>query len=394
MNEETKTLCGKTIDEEGNPIEGVQVTLVTRKKHPFLQGPRTNTQGEFELTLESPLPEGTEAFLFHQDYMRLLGPVPGTTDITYQMQKRTQIRGANAPGLAGIRTAFVEQGQEGLTTVIEKTCAEDGSMKFFFEPGCTYRNLPYGERPSGMTAITPAMEVATVPSLEELARELRYNDPVLHHHSPKQTTYRVDEETHLRFFFVPDNFDEAVAFAPLVARYDDTRDPGSKIRHETVCHVSRFGIRSGIGYVSYKVPGPSLDELVIEKGPLPAEEVKKMGRDVAEILPLLEEQGLWHGNLSPLFLYKGEEGYFIPPACPAIYIGEKFGKSHQLQEGFEGDDLFGLGMTLYFAATGRFPTWEDGTLRPTEKGLDDLLSFLLDRENRPTLDDALGKISG
>ena len=57
MNEETKALCGKTIDEEGNPIEGVQVTLVTRKKHPFLQGPKTNTQGEFELTLESPLPE-------------------------------------------------------------------------------------------------------------------------------------------------------------------------------------------------------------------------------------------------------------------------------------------------------------------------------------------------
>ena len=39
------------------------------------------------------------------------------------------------------------------------------------------------------------------------------------------------------------------------------------------------------------------------------------------------------------------------------------------------------------------PTWEEGKLRPTEKGLDDLLEFLLDRENRPSLEDALEKLA-
>lgn len=393
MNEEMAVPRGKVVDEDGNPVAGVQVTLVNGKNRPFHQCRPTGANGEFELNPGVPLPGDAQAFLFHPEHLRLFGPVPGNADITYELKKRTKTRGANAPGLAGIRTAFVETGNNGLTTVIEKTCGEDGSMPFLHEPGCLYRNLPYGEKPSGMTAISPAMEPAPVPSLEDLAKDLRYSDPVLDHHTPRQTTYRVGDDTHLRFFFVPDSFDDAVAFAPLVARYDETRDTGSKIRHDRVCPVARFGIRSGISYVAYKVPGPSIDDLVVEKGPLSADDVKQIGRDVAGVLPLLAEQKLCHGNLTPLFIYKGEEGWSISPACPAISIGEKYERTHHLQEGFEGDDLFGLGATLYFAACGRMPTWEEGKLRPTEKGLDDLLEFLLNRENRPSLEEALEKLA-
>ncbi len=393
MSKEKTIRHGKTVDEEGNPVADVQVTLVNGNNRPFLKCESSNTQGEFELELDDSLPDDSQTFLFHPEYLRVFGPVPGNADITFQMQKRTKNRGVHVPALAGIRTAFLEYGDKGLTTVIEKTSDEKGALSFMFEPGCTYRNLPYGEKASGMTAINASMEPVAVPSLEDLAIDLRYTDPVLHHHSARQTTYRVGDNLHLRFFFVPDSFDDAVSFAPLLGRYDDTRDAGSKIRHEQVCVVSRFGIRSGIGYVAYEVPGPSIDDLIVEKGPLPENEVRKIGQDVAGILPLIAEQELCHGNLTPRFIYKGEEGYHISPACPAVSIGEKYERTHHLQEGFEGDDLFGLGATLYFASSGRMPSWEEGKLRPTEKGLDDLLEFLLDQENRPSLEDALEKLS-
>jgi serine/threonine protein kinase/Tfp pilus assembly protein PilF len=155
------------------------------------------------------------------------------------------------------------------------------------------------------------------------------------------------------------------------------------LRHENVATIYHFGIREETGQFFYAmelVEGETLEERVRRSGPMDARTAIAVGQQVAEALSAAEKRGLVHRDLKPanLMLVNND----LDPAKPVVKVID-FGLAKALtvetdpmaltHGGFVGtpafaspeqfagaaidvrSDIYSLGLTLWFALTGKNP---------------------------------------
>jgi serine/threonine protein kinase len=172
------------------------------------------------------------------------------------------------------------------------------------------------------------------------------------------------------------------------------------------------------------VPAPSLSKLVHECGPLPVAAVRWLAAGCAEALQSIHETGLIHRDLKPSNVLVSLDGPMIidfgvaraveraaltmtrqPVGTPAFMAPEQARDTHQVTP---AADVFALGSTLVFAATGHAPyrgrsvtdvlvklATEPPDLTSVPAQLLDLVSSCLTRDPtaRPTLGELLDELA-
>jgi len=163
------------------------------------------------------------------------------------------------------------------------------------------------------------------------------------------------------------------------------------------------------------VPGPTLQQLVDERGPLPEAALWRLAAGLAEALRAVHAAGLVHRDLKPNNVLAAEDGprvidFGVSRALDATSVtrpGQTFGTppfmSPEQARGHgvgAASDVFSLGGVLCFAATGRAPfgdqnmltvlyriVHEEPNLDGIQGGLRDLITGCLakDPAGRPTL---------
>ena len=152
------------------------------------------------------------------------------------------------------------------------------------------------------------------------------------------------------------------------------------LRHENVATVYHFGIQEETGQCFYAmelIEGETLEERVRRSGPLSVRSTIAIARQVSEALAAAEKHGLVHRDLKPsnLMLVESDLG----PKVKVIDFGLAKALSAQIdpmsltQGGFVGtpafaspeqfnrtaidvrSDIYSLGVTLWFALTGKTP---------------------------------------
>lgn len=129
-------------------------------------------------------------------------------------------------------------------------------------------------------------------------------------------------------------------------------------------------------FVMGYVPGESLAERLHRVGPLPSEAVKRIGREIGWALSYAHERGVVHRDVKPenILLEHGTDraliadfgialrdpaitGHHDPLASGEVAGTARFMAPEQaLGDTVDGrSDLYALGVTLYLAATGRYP---------------------------------------
>lgn len=123
-------------------------------------------------------------------------------------------------------------------------------------------------------------------------------------------------------------------------------------------------------FVMAYVPGETLAERLRRVGPLPADEVQRIGREVGWALAYAHERGVVHRDVKPenILLEQGTDRALIADFGIAVTgtgphaSGEVAGTARYmapeqaLGEAVDGRaDLYALGVTLYLAATGTYP---------------------------------------
>ncbi|WP_232303831.1 serine/threonine-protein kinase [Pseudofrankia sp. DC12] len=127
------------------------------------------------------------------------------------------------------------------------------------------------------------------------------------------------------------------------------------------------------------IPAPNLSAAVRHAGPLPARAVLGLLAGVAEALESIHEAGVIHRDLKPgnvmvaaegplvidFGLARAVEGTGRELSRPGVAVGTPvFMSPEQVENGHIGhaSDIFSLGSTAYFAATGDYPFGGDGTV--------------------------------
>lgn len=123
-------------------------------------------------------------------------------------------------------------------------------------------------------------------------------------------------------------------------------------------------------FVMAYVPGESLADRLRRVGPLPANEVQRIGREIGWALAYAHERGVVHRDVKPenILLEQGSDRALIADFGIAVMddgphaSGEVAGTARYmapeqaLGETIDGRaDLYALGVTLYVAATGTYP---------------------------------------
>ncbi len=132
------------------------------------------------------------------------------------------------------------------------------------------------------------------------------------------------------------------------------------------------------------VPGPSLQKHVQDHGPLPAEDIVRIGQQIARGLAAAHQQGLVHRDIKPanIMLQNDVSRVLITDFGLAraaddaglTQTGWLAGTPHYMSpEQVKGErvddrsDLFSLGSVMYFMATGREPFRGDNTFAVLQK---------------------------
>lgn len=127
------------------------------------------------------------------------------------------------------------------------------------------------------------------------------------------------------------------------------------------------------------IPAPNLSAAVRHAGPLPARTVLGLLAGVAEALESIHQAGVIHRDLKPgnvmvaaegplvidFGLARATEGTSRELSRPGVAVGTPvFMSPEQVENGQVGraSDIFSLGSTAYFAATGDYPFGGDGTV--------------------------------
>ena len=177
--------------------------------------------------------------------------------------------------------------------------------------------------------------------------------------------------------------------------------------------------------VTAYIPGPSLNEAVLERGPFGLTQARTLGAGLAEGLAAIHACGLVHRDLKPSNVILAEDGpriidFGIARAAEAsrmttagLVVGTY---SYMSPEQVAGEvagpasDVFSLGCTMAFAVTARAPFGDESIVSvvrrisseppdlagvPEENGFRQLLSECLAKlpDDRPSLDDILGRLT-
>ncbi|GAA4563869.1 serine/threonine-protein kinase [Planotetraspora kaengkrachanensis] len=127
------------------------------------------------------------------------------------------------------------------------------------------------------------------------------------------------------------------------------------------------------------IPGPSLAQAVTELGPLPVDTVRVLVAGVAEALQAIHRAGIVHRDLKPANVLLAPDGPRVidfgiaraADSTPLTRTGRRIGSPRFMspeqasgESATTASDIFALGSTAYFAATGRTPFGEgpDATL--------------------------------
>jgi CheY-like chemotaxis protein len=158
----------------------------------------------------------------------------------------------------------------------------------------------------------------------------------------------------------------------------------ARVSHPHVVHIYAAGSDAGKHFfVMELLPGPSLDERVVQSGPVPLSEALTLVQAAARGLAAAQAQGLVHCDVKPSNLIMGNDGVLkivdfgiarrIGQAAPTLAAGTpEFAAPEQIT-GDKVDhraDIYSLGATFYFLAAGRCP-YEDPD--PTRLALRQLL---------------------
>jgi eukaryotic-like serine/threonine-protein kinase len=165
------------------------------------------------------------------------------------------------------------------------------------------------------------------------------------------------------------------------------------ITHPRLAHLLDAGVLQGEPYAVYEpVPGAPLDELVRDIGTMPGFLAAEYGRQLAEALEIVHAKGLAHGDLQPANIIIGplvptsrnrrDGAPILRPAndstatlmelglVPHRPVSAEWATEHNVPlasvaflaperatdaEPTAAGDIFGLGATLFFALTARFP---------------------------------------
>lgn len=175
----------------------------------------------------------------------------------------------------------------------------------------------------------------------------------------------------------------------LRARFLREARAAASLRHPNIAGVFQFGVSHGSGrcfYAMELVEGETLEARVRRDGPLPAPLALEVAAQVARALVAAESRGLIHRDLKPsnLMVAAGESGDTKPVVVKVIDFGlakavaaaataksEKdlthggfvgtpaFASPEQLERGGQPldarTDIYSLGVTLWYALTGRVP---------------------------------------
>ena len=144
------------------------------------------------------------------------------------------------------------------------------------------------------------------------------------------------------------------------------------VRHDHAVEVYDYGEQDGVRFVAMpRLAGETLERRLKRQSPLPAAEVIRIGRELAEGLAAVHEKGLIHRDLKPSNIWlEAPHGRVIlldfglardPRAddgltCPGALVGTLPYMSPEQVNGLALDapsDLFSLGSVLYEAATGQ-----------------------------------------
>lgn len=131
--------------------------------------------------------------------------------------------------------------------------------------------------------------------------------------------------------------------------------------------------RQHLYYVMRQYPGQSLAALFASHGPLPLNQWQDLARQLLQAIGILHRRNLVHRDIKPENLHLGDDGQlrlldFGLVYCPGLCED----RPHELPgtpsfiapEGFEGvapspqQDLYAVGVTLYYLLTGHYPYGE------------------------------------
>ena len=173
--------------------------------------------------------------------------------------------------------------------------------------------------------------------------------------------------------------DEQLAQDPSFrARFSREARVAASLSHPNIVTVFDVGEAEGRPYIVMEyIEGRTLDARLRDEGPLPADEVVRIGRQVAEGLEAAHANGLVHRDLKPSNLIERDDGtvkiadFGIARSLDATALTEEGSivgtAAYLAPEQAEGGtvshqtDLFALGVVLYELLTGRQP-WKVDSL--------------------------------
>jgi serine/threonine protein kinase len=159
------------------------------------------------------------------------------------------------------------------------------------------------------------------------------------------------------------------------ARFLQEARSAAQIEHDHIVTIYQVGEDRDVPFLAMKLlQGESLEERLNREGPLPPEEVVRIGKEIASGLSAAHEKGLIHRDIKPANIWL-EEGtgrvkivdfglaraYDDEAATEAernYLIGTPLYMSPEQARGAEAEprsDLFSLGAVLYRCATGELP---------------------------------------
>jgi serine/threonine protein kinase len=171
------------------------------------------------------------------------------------------------------------------------------------------------------------------------------------------------------------------------------------IEHDHIVTIYQVGVDRGVPYLAMKLlKGESLEDRLNRVGKLPADEVVRIGREIAEGLAEAHERGLIHRDIKPanIWLEEGRDRVKIVDFGLALDFNEKDARltavnymvgtpMYMSPEQAEGEgnvdarcDLFSLGGVLYRMSTGALPFKGKTTMA--------VLTALATKEPRPPID--------
>jgi eukaryotic-like serine/threonine-protein kinase len=181
----------------------------------------------------------------------------------------------------------------------------------------------------------------------------------------------------------------------VLARFRREMELGKRLNHPNVVRSFANGDLDEVHFLALEyVPGKTVRQLVMEKGPLPFGEAARIFADVADGLAHVHERGLIHRDLKPANIMVRPDGRAVLldlglalapgeplPADPAIAGGRGYivGTLDYLAPEQSRDaiavgppaDLYGLGCSLFFALTGTLPFPADGAKQKMRRHRDD-----------------------